>query len=137
MGDKNQIETGGRAACVGVMLGYQGFMARGGDLDMDVGQAADVICRAVTLEGVPASPIRTYLGPMCFIIIPLRVGQPEFQDGARQGTTRLDRPHGAFKEIPLANTCSERGIGAVKWAHFIMGGRAAVTGDFCRLVLTG
>ena len=64
------------------MLGYQGFVAFGGNFDMDVGQAADVVARPVAFERVPSFPVGDHRGPVRIIVIPLFVDQPEFDDGS-------------------------------------------------------
>jgi hypothetical protein len=90
---KGQVKPGRRFSFLGVMLGYQGFMASGGDPEMDMGQAADIVAGPIAFKGVSAPSVRNNRGPVGIIVFSLFVYQPELENRTRQGTAVCCGPY--------------------------------------------
>src|ERR671911_2012767 len=106
--NEDQVEVRLPLSTLWVVLCNQLLVARRCDADVDVGWPAAVRDGHVALEAVPSSLAGKHGSPVCIIVFPSRVGQPELDAGVGDRLALFDAQDGPGEYIPAADARSHR-----------------------------
>src|SRR5215213_6424215 len=111
---EHEVEGGARAARPRIVLRHEGAEAAGANPDVDVRRTRLVRRRLVALEPVAAAAAGEDGGAVGVVVLPLWVGEPELDPGARDCATRPRGKHTAREDVPGAHFRSDRSSGLVE-----------------------